>query len=86
MKEQKSWFSRNWIWAVPSCGCLVIILLFISGIGALFFGASSFFKNATPYEYAVEQAKTNKEVIEILGESIETVGMMNGKVSINNEK
>ena len=84
MEEQKSWFRRNWIWAVPGCGCVGIILLFVFGAGAAFFGIKNFVKNATPYEYAVEQAINNPDVILILGEPVETDGMMSGNVSIQN--
>ena len=84
MEEQKSWFRRNWIWAVPGCGCVGIILLFVFGAGAAFFGIKNFVKNATPYEYAVEQAINNPNVIRVLGEPVETDGVMSGNVSIQN--
>ncbi len=38
--QQKSWFGRNWRWVLPVGGCLTVILLFVFGIGALFFGVS----------------------------------------------
>jgi len=85
MENEKSWFGKNWFWAVPGCGCLGVILLLIFGAGAAFFGFKSFMKNATPYEYAVEQAINNPEVITILGEPLEANRMMNGNVSIQNE-
>ena len=86
MKEhiQKSWFGRNWLWFVPVGGCLTIILLFIFGIGALFFGVSEVLSNSTPYEYAVEQASNDSRVIEYLGKPIETAGIMRGNISIKN--
>jgi len=85
MENEKSWFGKNWFWVVPGCGCLGVILLLVFGVGAAFFGFQSFMKNATPYEYAVEQATNNAEVIEFLGKPVETNGMMNGNVSIQNE-
>lgn len=83
--QQKSWFSRNWMWAVPGCGCLGVILLFVFGIGATIFGVTNLFENSSPYNHAVEQAQNNSQVIEILGEPIETNGMMNGSISFNDE-
>jgi len=83
--QQKSWFSRNWIWVVPTGGCLVIILLFVFGIGAAIFGVSKMFTGSAPYEYAVEQASTNPRVIEILGEPVETAGIMQGNISLKND-
>lgn len=83
--KQRSWFGRNWPWVLPVGGCLTVILLFVFGIGALFFGVTKMLKNATPYEQAVTLAKTNTELISILGEPIETVGMINGSISLDNE-
>lgn len=85
MENQKSWFSRNWVWAVPGCGCAGIILLVVFGLGATFFGIKNFVKNSTPYEYAIEQATTNSDVIDILGDPVETDGMMSGNISIQNK-
>jgi len=85
MEEHKSWFSRNWAWAVPGCGCVGIILFVVFGAGAAFFGIKNFVKNATPYDYAVEQAINSPEVMRVLGEPVETNGMMSGNVSIQNK-
>jgi len=84
--QQKSWFSRNWMWLVPVGGCLTIILLFVFGIGALIFGAFSMITNSTPYEYALEQAKNNPQVIELLGTPIDTDGIMQGNISFENDE
>ena len=86
--QQKSWFGRNWGWVVPvggcGCGCLVIILLFVFGIGAAFFGFSEMVNNATPIEYAVEQASNNKKVIDALGNDVENYGIPSGNISLDN--
>ena len=90
MKEQhqKSWFNRNWMWAVPvggcGCGCLLIILFFVFGIGAAFLGISSLVESSTPVEHALSKAKENTKVIELLGESLETYGIPSGNISLNN--
>ncbi len=83
--QQKGWFSRNWIWVVPTSGCLVIILLFVFGIGAAIFGVSKIFTGSVPYEYAIEQAINNPHVIEQLGSPVETAGIMQGNISIKND-
>ena len=82
--KQKSWFGRNWLWVLPVGGCLTVIILFICGVGALFFGVTKMFKTSAPYEYAVELAKQNPEVITILGEPIETDGIISGNISLKN--
>lgn len=82
--QQKTWFASNWLWVVPVGGCFTIILLFVFGIGAIFFGVTNVLKNSTPYEYAVELASNNIKVIEYLGEPIETTGIMSGNISMHN--
>jgi hypothetical protein len=82
--KQKSWFGRNWPWVLPVGGCLTIILLFVFGVGAIIFGVSNAITNSTPYEYAVEQAANHPDVIAALGEGIETDGIMQGNISIQN--
>lgn len=82
--RQKSWFGRNWIWVVPVGGCLTLIIIGMVFIGSIFFGVTKMFKNATPYEYALEQASQNREVTLILGNTIESDGMISGNISIEN--
>lgn len=83
--KQKSWFGRNWIWVVPVGGCLTLIVLAVLGIGTIFFGVTKMFKSSTPYEYAFTEASNNPKVIHILGEPIESSGMVNGNISFNND-
>jgi len=83
--QQKSWFSRNWLWVVPTGGCLLIIILFVFGIGATIFGVSKIFTGSAPYEYAVELASKDVRVIELLGDPVETAGIMQGNISTTND-
>ncbi|NAS31234.1 hypothetical protein GTQ40_09655 [Flavobacteriaceae bacterium R38] len=82
--KEKSWFKRNWKWVVPAGGCLTLILVFIFGIGALFFGVSKMFTGSQPYQYAMERISENEYLIDQLGEPIETNGIMNGNITLNN--
>ncbi|WP_353777320.1 cytochrome c oxidase assembly factor Coa1 family protein [Winogradskyella sp. 3972H.M.0a.05] len=82
--KQKSWFGRNWPWVLPVGGCLIVILLFVFGVGAVIFGATKMISGSEPYEYAVTTAKTNETVINILGDNIEPDGMMSGNISYSN--
>lgn len=82
--RQKSWFGRNWLWVLPVGGCLTVILLFVFGIGAAIFGATKMMKNNEAYEYAFEQASHNEELIAVIGEPIETNGIMQGTINYNN--
>ncbi|QKX04506.1 hypothetical protein HN014_06120 [Aquimarina sp. TRL1] len=83
-EEKKSWFSRNWGWAVPLGGCLTIVVLFFVFLGSLFFGVSSLMTGSDPYKEGIAKAKQDTYLIELLGEPIETNGIMQGSISIEN--
>ncbi|WP_158655194.1 cytochrome c oxidase assembly factor Coa1 family protein [Flavivirga eckloniae] len=83
--KRKSWFGRNWPWVLPVGGCLTIIVLFILGFGAIFFGVTKILGSSEPYKYAIDQVSKNTEAIAILGKPIEADGIMNGKISIKND-
>ncbi|GAA3600339.1 cytochrome c oxidase assembly factor Coa1 family protein [Flavivirga amylovorans] len=84
--KRKSWFGRNWPWVLPVGGCLTIIILFALGAGAIFFGVSKIFKSSAPYTYAVERAFENEDVIDFLGEPLETDGIISGNISLKNDE
>jgi hypothetical protein len=83
-KHKKSWFGRNWKWFVPVSGCLTLIVLFFLGISALVFGVTSMISNSTPAEYAFEQAAKNRQIIILLGDSIEQKGITSGSINLSN--
>ncbi|MBQ4819812.1 cytochrome c oxidase assembly factor Coa1 family protein [Aquimarina sp. MMG016] len=82
--KQKSWFSRNWPWVVPVGGCLTLIILFFVFLGSVIFGVTSLISGSDPYQDALAKAQQDDYVIEILGEPIETNGIMQGKISMKN--
>ncbi|WP_282134714.1 cytochrome c oxidase assembly factor Coa1 family protein [Seonamhaeicola maritimus] len=82
--NQKSWFGRNWPWVLPVGGCLTLIVLAVMGIGTLFVGVSKMFTSSAPYEYALSEASNNAEVIAVLGEPIESDGIISGNISLKN--
>lgn len=84
--KRKSWFGRNWPWILPVGGCLTAIILFVLGVGAIFFGVSKMFKSSEPYNYAIERAFENEDVVRFLGEPIETDGVISGNISLKNDK
>lgn len=78
---QRSWFGRNWIWAVP-LGCLTMIALlvaFIAGIVVLVFG---FVKRSDVYAEALERARSSPAVVEALGEPIEPGWYVTGSINV----
>jgi hypothetical protein len=84
--EEPSWWKRNWKWVIPVGGCFTIIILFMALIGAGIFGVSKMFTGSEPYTYALEQVQSNEQVIELLGEPIETNGIMQGSINFSNNE
>lgn len=82
--QRKNWFNRNWQWAVPTGGCLLIIILFIVLAGTMFMGVTSLFKDSEPYKTALLNAQTNELVIEAIGKPIERSGMTKGSIDYSN--
>lgn len=86
--NEKSWMSKNWPWVLPlGCcsGCLIMIIVFVFGIGTAAFSIFNNLVDASPVEEAVTMAKENEKVVEYLGENIESQGFPNGKISLNND-
>ena len=83
---KKSWFSRNWPWVVPVGGCLTIIVIFFVFLGSVIFGVSKAFTNSGPYKDALAKAQEDKYIIEMLGEPIETNGIMKGSLKFQNDE
>ncbi|WP_405209194.1 cytochrome c oxidase assembly factor Coa1 family protein [Aquimarina sp. LLG6339-5] len=89
MEEQiskKSWFSRNWPWVVPVGGCFTIIVIFFVFLGSVVFGVSKAFTNSGPYQDGLLKAQQDEYVVQMLGEPIETNGIMNGSLKFENEE
>ena len=75
LAEQPGWWKRNWKWAVPVGGCLTIIILFISVIGIGTFSIINSVKENTNHDEVIARVQSEKEIIELLGEPIETNGI-----------
>ncbi|WP_103867011.1 cytochrome c oxidase assembly factor Coa1 family protein [Aquimarina sp. I32.4] len=82
--QQKSWFARNWGWAVPLGGCLTIIILFFVFLGSVIFGVNELFTQSVPHQDALAKINNDDYVVTILGEPIETDGIMSGNISYQN--
>lgn len=83
-EPQKNWFQRNWKWAVPAGGCLIVLVLIIVFVLALVSGVSTMFKESAPYQTALTKAKESSWVIEQLGEPIEVGGITQGNINYQN--
>jgi len=83
-QETKGWFGRNWKWAVPTGGCLIVIILLVIFAGSVFFGITSMMTDSQAYQDSMEAAQQNEALIELIGEPIETNGMNGGSLNYNN--
>ncbi|MDH7446102.1 cytochrome c oxidase assembly factor Coa1 family protein [Aquimarina sp. 2201CG14-23] len=83
-RPQKSWFSRNWPWVVPVGGCLTLIIVFFVFLGSVVFGVSKALTSSTPYQDALAKAQEDEYIIQLLGEPIETNGIMQGELNFKN--
>ncbi|MGV6831963.1 MAG: cytochrome c oxidase assembly factor Coa1 family protein [bacterium] len=72
MNEQnKSWFARNWPWAVPAGGCLTVLILGIVILVITFSKFPDLISKTEPISYAIQTTIVNEEALEALGEPIE---------------
>ncbi len=83
--KQKNWFGRNWKWAVPSVGCLTIIVVFVLLFTAMVSKVTGMFQDSVPYEIGMESLLKNEIVIKKLGEPIEPNGMFQGNINYEND-
>lgn len=78
---QKNWWQRNWKWALPTGGCLVVLVLIVVFVVSLVTGVSALFKESKPYQTALTKAQESEWVIEQLGEPIEVSGIAQGNIN-----
>tara|TARA_R110000772_G_scaffold141974_2_gene251678 strand:+ start:649 stop:1086 length:438 start_codon:yes stop_codon:yes gene_type:complete len=83
---RQNWFNRNWKWAVPTGGCLLIIILFIVFAGSMILGLSTIFTGSEPYKDALLSAQSNEAVIKALGQPIEEDGIAKGNINYTNDE
>ena len=79
--HRQSWWKRNWKWALPTGGCLLIVILIIVFIGSIFYGVTSLMSDSKAYTDAMEKATSNEVVTSILGTPIEQNGIMGGSIN-----
>ena len=78
-QAQRSWWSRNWKWVVPT-GCLAPVLLcggFVTLIFTLVFGV---IKSSAPYTESLATVRANSQVQQQLGDAIEPGFFVTGNI------
>ncbi len=84
--SRKSWFSRNKSWALPTGGCLLVVLVVVCIALMFFVGLKETVFESGPYKYAVEEASNNLKVKEVLGDDIITESIFSGRITIDNDQ
>jgi hypothetical protein len=79
--RKKSWWIRNWKWALPTGGCLLFIGLFIALIGGAVYGVSNLLTDSQASRDGLKKASQNEKVLLLLGTPIEVKGIPSGNVN-----
>ena len=79
---RRGWWSRNWMWVVPT-GCLTFVVLIAAFVGLIVMIVFGAMKSSDAYKTAVTRAKQNPEVIEALGTPIEEGMWVSGKTNVD---
>ena len=84
---EKSWWNRNWTWALPVGGCLTVLIIIGVIISTIFFSVTSMLDDSVPLEYALKKINEDSEIVEQMGFPIEKNGMIQGEFNwVNDEK
>ena len=81
--KQKSWFQRNWVWALPAgvFGGVAIVGIFVTVIVSFVFGT---IKKSDVFQEALWIARESDEVVGLIGEPIEPGFSVAGDLHIEN--
>ncbi|KQC31074.1 cytochrome c oxidase assembly factor Coa1 family protein [Flagellimonas eckloniae] len=87
--EHKSWFKRNWKWFLPSIIVLFLVLglLFSTKLGGNIMGMAKVYSESSVCENALEIAKKDKKVIQLLGElqPLDKLAILEGAHNYSND-
>ncbi|MBE15970.1 MAG: cytochrome c oxidase assembly factor Coa1 family protein [Dokdonia sp.] len=72
--DHRNWWQRNWKWALPTGGCLTIIIIFVAMVAyGVYKVTDKFSNNSSIFAFAkvIKTVQENEEVGEVLGKPIE---------------
>ena len=78
-QDSKTWLERNWKMAIPIGIAMLLIL-----ITGFFFLITTIISSSSPYADALALAKSNPEVIKVLGEPIKDGFFASGHTNVSN--
>jgi hypothetical protein len=77
---QPNWWGRNWKWFVPVLAA-VMLALFAAFIAAIFAFVFGMMKSSEPYQEALTRATADPQIIQALGEPIESGYFVQGNIN-----
>ena len=87
--EQKSWWKKNWKWVVSVSGVFLFLITFSISTGLLGISAdiAQAYSDTQLYDNALDQVKSDKRVIGLLGEiqPIDKLAILEGSVEYSND-
>lgn len=78
--NDKNWFQRNWLWAVPS-GCMAVLLCCTLTIGGIFAVVSTTIRNSEVFTQAMQTLESDPRAVDALGSPMEAGWLVQGNVS-----
>jgi cytochrome oxidase complex assembly protein 1 len=84
---ERSWWEKNWKWFLPTILFLIGVTLFItSSINGNATDIARAYSENTLYEKAIEKSKSNKRVLELLGnlKPIDKLAIIEGNAKYSN--
>ena len=87
--ENKTWWERNWKWFLPTFIVLFLLLsglLLSSSVDGNITDITQAYSDNSLYEKAIEKAKMNKRVLEVIGEiePIDKLAILEGNAIYSN--
>ena len=87
--NEQSWWKKNWKWFLPTFMIMLLLvfgLLLSSSVDGNVTDIAQAYSDNSLYEKAIEKAKTNKRVIEVIGEiePIDKLAILEGNAVYSN--
>ena len=89
--NEQSWWKKNWKWFLPTFMIMLLLvfgLLLSSSVDGNVTDIAQAYSDNSLYEKAIEKAKTNKRVIEVIGElePIDKLAILEGNAIYSNNQ
>ncbi len=80
LTTENNWWQRNWKWLAPTAGGIILLCVICP---VLFFTLFEELRSSEVYQMALKEAKSNPDVVQVLGEPVEPGWWLNGSIEVN---